>query len=74
MKIKIKMRKVFLGVPVFGLVHIPSIIVRVLEMWARVVHLHQARIHPRIIQLHQNQQRNRKEKETKIRLVVSPPY
>lgn len=68
------MKKVFLDVPVFGLEHIPSIIVRVLEIWGRVVHLHQARIQPRIIQLRQNQQKNRKEKETKIHLVVSRPY
>ena len=72
MKIKIKMKKVFLDVPVFGLVLIPSIIVRVLEMRERVVRPHRARTPARIIQL-QNQQRNHKGKETKIHPVVSPP-
>ena len=39
MKIKIKMRKVFLVDPVFGLGHIRFIIAHVLEIWEKVVRL-----------------------------------
>ena len=73
MKIKTKMKKVPWAGPVFGLVHIPSIIVRVLEIREKAVRLHQARTQALILQLHQSQQRNRKEKEIQIHWAVSLP-